>query len=285
MREPRLLAIALVASSLLWFGSAAAAPFLTGAWQLVRVTIPSAENSLPRGMLNVKEIYGEDGRICFVAPSGVLDNTSPCHSYSVEGSVRTIRISGRGPIRAQIAFPDEDTLVVKQSSGDVWTYRRLAPSESVNTRLEPRSVEELVGGDGADVSYESADSGNLPAAHRIVGTWEEIAQCGVSPSEAPPYGFLNNVWNFSQSSLLRTIRRGKLSDRVAPVPYEITGGILKIGQASRLPFAFNEWGHLVLGEGERKIVLKLVNRNSTAEATIPRLKIVLLSLRGEKCDL
>jgi hypothetical protein len=262
-----------------------AAQSLAGTWHLVRVTIPDPEDTNPSGILNVKEHYTSDGRLCVIPPDGALTAQTPCFPYALKGSTRTVSMPDGESFRAQVSFSDENTLVVRQEMGDLWSYRRLQTSDAPNSRLEPVSVEEFSGGDGTQVSYASAPVTSMPLSQRLLGTWEEVAHCGVSPHDAPPYGFFNNLWTFSPSVLVHTIRRGRTSEREEPKRYAVKDSTLQVGETSTLSVTFNEWGHLVLGQGEQTVILKYLANDTTAPSALPTLKIALLSLRGEKCDL
>jgi hypothetical protein len=52
-----------------------------------------------------------------------------------------------------------------------------------------------------------------------------------------------------------------------------------------LAASFNEWGHLVLTEDGRSVFLKRVSTQAAGAGSIPKLKIILLSGKGEECDL
>lgn len=271
--------------------SAGAQEQLHGTWQLVEVEVPRMELSNPRGISTLKEHYTPEGRLYFIPPSQALNEGTPWATVKIEGTKRTIRIGDRGPYVATISFPDRDSLAVEQPSGDIWHYRRLKGDDAPSRKIEPLSVERT-GMRGADkalpVQYDGSDYSTLPLERRIIGAWEIIKYCNVSRTEAPPYGFFNDVWTFDGGNVAMSMRvtPGK-ADR-HKLPYQLREHVLEFdvnaGSPQRMGVSFNSWGHMVLEVEGRTIFLKLIDKKPTGQRALPPLKIVLLKLQGEECD-
>jgi hypothetical protein len=275
-------------------GSALASPTddIQGTWQLLEVVVSSLADSNPRGIPAVKEHYSADGRLYFIAPTAVMDSKTQWASYQIEGSRRTVRIGNGPPYVATIAFSGPDELIVTQRAGDRWRYRRLKGNEAPNQRIEPLSVEVLKtkGGDQqAATEYDTRDYSALPPDKRLVGVWEVIARGNVLRQEAPPYGFLNDVWVFDGSMVSTTIRAKSNAQPLAKRTYAVRGDTVDIESGSSkgasIHMSFNSWGHLVLDfKGRNTVTLKLISKAASDNPPLPPIKIVLLHLQGETRD-
>ena len=265
---------------------------IQGTWQLIEVVIPSLVESNPRGIPAVKEHYSADGRLYFIAPTAAMDSKTQWASYQIEGNRRTVRIGNGPPYVATIAFPGPDELIVTQRAGDRWRYRRLKGNKAPNQRIEPLSVEVLKSKDGdqlAATEYDTRDYSALPPDKRLVGVWEVIARGNVLRQEAPPYGFLNDVWVFDGSMVSTIIRANSNAQPPAKRTYAVSGDTIHIesgaSKAASIHMSFNSWGHLILDfKGRNRVTLKLISKAASDNPALPPLKIVLLHLQGEARD-
>jgi len=236
-------------------------------------------------MLPVKQHYTVDGKLYFIRPTGIEDAKTPCATYRIEGTRRTIRLSGQEQAYvAVLSMPTPDTLVVTQLGGDIWRYRRILGDNATSKRIEPLSVERLPSLEGehsGPIEYDTRDYSALPQSKRIIGSWEVIAHKGVASDEAPPYGYFNDVWMFDGNTLVVNERGSPQNHRSPPSPYELKDGVLRMGKGTTgASVSYNEWGHLVLGMGSHVVILKRMS-TSPAPTRLPPLRIALLSLLGE----
>lgn len=252
-------------------------------WQLVKVVPPSLEILVPRGIPAVKEYYAPDGKLYFIGPEDALTPSTQWSGYTLSGDQRTTRIDGRLANTATLRQPDADTLVVSQGGGDTWIYRRLRGDKPYDTRIEPVSVEYLPGTDTSKpFPYDTADYSAQAPAQRVRGVWEAIAHARVPREEAPPYGFLNDLWVFGPERFHVISRVPGEEVESTRLPYQVAGDAITYrglrGEPRRMAFRFNDWGHLVLERDGHRIVLKLVQKDTAAPAPRPPLRVTLTSL-------
>jgi hypothetical protein len=259
-----------------------------GTWQLVEVLVPSVADSNPRGIPTVKEHYTADGRLYFIAPTEVMSDTTQWVTCRIEGAKRTVRAANGRTAVATLSFPDPETLIVTQRGGDQWRYTRLKGDDAPNRRLEPLSVEVLKTSDADNTSafrYDDRDYSSQPLKKRVIGVWEVIAYRNVPIQDAPPYGFLNDVWIFDTSSVSIVVRMRGSEQKGLKLTYSLKDGKFEMqSQDSPVRVTFDAWGHMVLDFGNHTIVLKLITKNAAQKATLPPVKVALMSLQGEKAD-
>lgn len=259
-----------------------------GTWQLVQVVMPNTYTSSPAGIEARKENYSSDGHLCMIsADASAISADTPCLAYRIDGDQRIVTdVAGRS-YTATIAFPDPNTLIVTQDGGSVWHYARLVGANAVARKLEPLSVEILkTQREFPSVSYDTHDYTALPPDQRLVGVWEVVAHANVDPTEAPPYGFFNDIWIFDGKTMSH-IQRPQSSNAIvadAGLPYTIKGHAIASDGMPAIKFSFNAWGHLIMDLNGATIRLKLVSKHVTTPPPLPPLKIVLTSLAGEPGD-
>lgn len=261
---------------------------IQGTWQLVEVAMPDTYNASPTGVEARKENYSSDGHLCMIAADATrISPAMPCLDYRIAGHQRIVTDSDGESYTATFAFPDPNTLVVTQDGGSVWHYARLVGANAVARKLEPLSVEILkTQREFPSVSYDTHDYTALPPDQRLVGVWEVVAHANVDPTEAPPYGFFNDIWIFDGKTMSH-IQRPQSSNAIvadAGLPYTIKGHAIASDGMPAIKFSFNAWGHLIMDLNGATIRLKLVSKHVTTPPPLPPLKIVLTSLAGEPGD-
>ncbi|MGH8446985.1 MAG: hypothetical protein ACREVL_17075, partial [Solimonas sp.] len=204
---------------------------VVGTWQLVEVVVPSLQDSNPRGIPAVKEMYTADGRLYFIGPTDRLDEKTASADYRIDGATRTVWF-GSGPrMAATLSFPDDNTLLVTQSGGDQWRYQRMTDADAANRRIEPQSVE-IVKLDPPvaipPVQYDNSDTTAQPLAQRLQGTWEVIEHRDVRRDDAPSYGFFNDIWTIDGKRIATLLRSAPNGTPPALMPYQLFEGRLVV---------------------------------------------------------
>lgn len=255
---------------------------LVGTWELVQVAPQAIQNTVPNGVTNVKMHFTADGKLYTLRPEAVTLAGAAALDYSFDG--RTLVVSGKEMRQRRLAvtFPDPETMVFTQANEAQRTFKRLP---SFDQKREPRSLQTLLheGDSGAAPAYDSHDYSRLPLAERVLGVWEVQRFEKVPRDQAPPYGFLNDLWVIDRTQVTVTRRHPPATEAV---PYSLAKGRLAssaislgapVGSRIEWTPSFNEWGHLVLDSWACRVTLKLVSKDPKASAAIP-FKVVLLQV-------
>jgi len=292
---PAKLVVQSVSMRLMWSGflavvlplAAWAQAPLAGTWELVRVAATDIQDSDPRGVTNTKLHFTADGKLFALKPDEALMEKVRATDFKLEGDRLTVLRPGARPYLVKVSFPDAETMLFTPQYASQRTFRRLSGPDVV---LEPKSLQvvKLPGAAPVDEPlYDGKDYSALAPVDRLGGIWEVIAYRKVPRNQAPPYGFLNDLWTFKKESVSIASRVLNATDSV-PFSYadgRVTASGVALGgrPGSKADWSvtFNNWGHLVLDRPDAQIVLKLVSKDAAAAPAIP-LKIVLLSLAGEQ---
>lgn len=277
--------LALIAASIVSPTSADLASELPGTtWQLVKAVPASLDISIPSGIPPMKEYYGADGRLYVIGPDAAMGPDTPSLRYRLKDNQRITQIGERPSSSATVSQPDPETLVVTQEGGFTWHYVRLKGNKPQDIRLEPISVEHLPQDtDTPPIAYDTRDYSTQPLPERLQGVWEVIAHERVSPQEAPTYGHFNDLWVIGPSTFRVIGRRLDGESESTHLPYTLSKGHIDyqgpIGNPERMKVTFNRWGHLTLDRADRRIVLKLMQKDTQKPAPRPPLRITLTGLR------
>lgn len=260
---------------------AGAATPIAGTWRLDEVVMPNTYSASPAGVEARKEVYTRDGQLCVIAAdANRIDPSAPCLEYRIEDGHRIITDADGKEYTASLAFNGADQLDVTQDGGSEWHYSRLTGANAAATKLEPVSVEVLKTQRNLPaLAHDSHDYSSLPPARRLTGVWEVVAHGNVDPQEAPPYGFLNDLWIFDGKAMAR-IERPQAGDAIVAggkLPYAVDGSTLTSPGMPSIRFSFNAWGHLILDLDGQTIRLKLIDKH-VEKPRLPPLKIVLTRL-------
>lgn len=259
---------------------------IIGVWELVDVTPVTLMDSNPRGVTNVKEYYAEDGTLFFIPPDKPLTEKAYSVKYSVKNGKRTLTSSDGRQFSAEISFPSQNELVVTQQKGDKWFYRRLVGERAYDQELEPvsrevLSLKEPFESNSRPVHYDNSDYSTLDIKKRLLGVWEVVEHREVSRNDAPPYGFLNDLWNFSEQGVSIVFRTSGSDIWPEPIRYEVEQDRLKTDApeiGGPLLVSFDKWGRLILTNDRETQVLKLITKANVHSSLVP-IKITLIKLR------
>jgi hypothetical protein len=249
---------------------------LLGSWQLVAAIPANEQDSSPNGIRNLRVHFDADGQSTLVDPTETLGEAKAHGKYTLDGNTLTLSMGEGGDLHGAVAAKGDDATITFLETGMTWTLRRIDDESIKSERLPPESVEYMPPATPAAVAaykYDTADYSKLPAAERLIGHWESIEVSGYGAGDFPPYGAPNEVWVFDGKRLTR-------HDRYHPnepisSEYHVADGAL-LGKGGAIPFSFDEWGRLVVGEPEgEKTVLKRISRDASGKPTMPPLRIVL----------
>jgi len=261
---------------------------LVGAWELVHVAPTDVELADPRGIINTKMYFTANGKLTGLKPDEVVTEKTRFADYKFDGKSVTLLSEGNPPYTVGVSFPDFETMLFSPPNASQRKFKRLA---GPNIEIEPRSLQLIKlpassATSAAEVSYDTNDYSGLPVEKRIQGTWEIIAYRRVPRNQAPPYGFLNDLWEIKSDTILITRRDPKGTETQtyswANGNILVSGAVLDRRSEAKLKWkpSFNKWGHLVLDWDNAQIVFKLVSKNINQAPNVP-VKIVLLQLAGE----
>lgn len=247
---------------------------LLGSWQLVAAIPGSEQDSAPNGIRNLRVRFAADATL--VDPTETLDESKAHSKYSIEGNTLTLQMGEGGDLHGAIDAKGVEATISFAETGMTWTLHRIDDKTIRTQRLPPESVEYLPPATPAAIAafkYDTADYSKLPVAERLVGQWESVEVSGYGAGDFPPYGAPNEVWVFDGKRLTRHDRYHP--DEPASSEYHIADGAL-LGKGGAIPFSFDEWGRLVVGEtdGERT-VLRRISREPSDKPAMPPLRIVL----------
>lgn len=257
-------------------------PDLVGDWQLVHAYPVDPEESLPRGVENLRLRVTADGQMWFVHADEALADAEPARSYRIDAGTLSLFFNSGNTGKARLEFESRDAASLTFVAGLRWHLQRLAPG-AIEAPGGPReSVEYLEEHPFATAPrYEAnAASGPVTTAN-LVGRWELVEKVIAIKQDLPPYGFTNDVLSFDGGKLVWTERYGGRSRTLPVVPYRAESGKIVLGDGTdtrTIPATFDAWGRLVLGEpaGARD-VFKFVDRATTARLPPPR---IILSSAG-----
>ncbi|MFN7941523.1 MAG: hypothetical protein U0X73_07970 [Thermoanaerobaculia bacterium] len=262
---------------------AAAKDDLVGVWELVSISPVEAMDSDPRGVPNRKEVYSTNGMFFILDPWEKKLDPERSLPYEVVGNRRVITLPDGEKETTEFQLTGE-TLLLKHSPTETWSYRRLGGEEAVAQELEPRSLLILAEARSSEqakigeVTYDHSDYSALPTRDRIQGLWEVNTVSGIPAADRPPFGFQNLKLLFRETRLCVLAPNEVEIDEKACRDCKLEGATLSCGAEemgrSRFMVDFNRWGHLELHEGPATTTLRLVSRNTS---TVPRLpvKVVL----------
>jgi hypothetical protein len=249
---------------------------LLGSWQLVAAIPANEQDSSPNGIRNLRVHFGADGQSTLVDPTETLAESKAHSTYSLEGNTLTLAMGEGGELHGAVEAKGDDATITFLETGMAWTLIRIDDQAIRTQRLPPESVEYMPPATPAAVAaykYDGADYSKLPAAERLIGQWESVEVSGYGAGDFPPYGAPNELWVFDGKRLTR-------HDRYRPnepssSEYHVADGAL-LGKGGAIPFSFDQWGRLVVGEPEgEKTVLKRINRDGGGPPKMPPLRIVL----------
>jgi hypothetical protein len=256
-------------------GAASCNPLL-GSWQLVAAIPANEQDSSPNGIRNLRVHFGADGQSTLVDPAETLAESKAQSKYALDGNTLTLAMGEGGELHGAVDVKGDAATITFLETGMAWTLQRIDDKAIRTQRLPPESVEYMPPATPAAVAaykYDSGDYSKLPVAERLIGQWESIEVSGYGAGDFPPYGAPNEVWVFDGKSLTRHDRYHP--NQPVSSEYHVADGTL-LGKGGAIPFSFDEWGRLVVGEpdGERT-VLKRINRDGGGTPKMPPLRIVL----------
>ena len=258
----------------------AAEPSITGTWVLSYVAPQDINNTMPRGVTNTKILFSPDGKLYSLEPEETSVQNSKAVLYAFDGKQIKLLDQGRHERSIQVSFPDNETMIFTQKYESQRTFKKIS---SFDIKLEPRSLELVTDGSGkeASVAYDEADYSAMPIVKRLRGLWEVIAYEKVPSHQMPTYGFFNDLWTITTDAVEINRREPPEKDSV---PFSIVDGSIyssgislgaSAGSKIEWTVSFNEWGHLVLDSTYCRVILKLIQKNTTHPPSVP-LKVALL---------
>ena len=274
--------LATVVFATLAVSSAAADNPLLGSWRLV-AAIPGSMEDSPNGVRNLRIRFGTDGKAVLVDPTETLASSTTRNKYSVEGNTLTLQVGDDKELHGAIEkLPGgEGFSITYLESGMTWSLRKIPDSAIETQTLAPESVQYIPPATLATVEaykYDDGDDSALPVPQRLVGQWEVVEISGYGGGDFPPYGAPNEVWVFDGAQLTR--HDNYHPDKPQASAYHVAGGLL-VGEGGSIPFRFDEWQRLVIGEKDSEYtVLKRINRNPKGQVSMPPLRIILGYPRG-----
>ena len=250
---------------------------LLGDWRLVTAIPGSMEDSAPNGVRNLRFHFGADGKVVMVDPSETLSAATTRNDYKLDGNTLTIKIFNDQLMHADVKRLPGDGLSFKfAESGMTWSLRRLPAGAIETQKLPPESVEFFPPATFEAVEafkYDEANYNELPVAERVIGQWNVVEISGYGGGDFPPYGAPDEVWTFDGKNLTRHDRYHP--EEPSTSEYHVADGTL-LGKGGAVPFYFDEWGRLVVGEKDgMRTVMKRISRNGKAKVVMPPPRIVL----------
>lgn len=256
---------------------------IVGTWVLTYVAPQDIGNTMPGGVTNTKMYFTTDGKLFSLKPDAVSIANSPSTDYTFDGKQLKVTFAGGRARVMTVIFPDTETMIITQQYESQRTFKRIVGFEK---KLEPMSLQLVNDNSSSPVTtvYDVRDYSKLPTVERLQGAWEVIAYENVPRSQAPPYGFFNDLWIIKKEAVSISRRTPPASDSV---PFTFVDGMLTssgIGLGGPVESkvvwntTFNEWGNLVLDSAYCRLILKLVSKDTLNVPAVP-LKIVLLSVR------
>jgi hypothetical protein len=249
---------------------------LLGSWRLVAAIPANEQDSSPNGIRNLRLRFGADGKATLVDPSETLAESKASNDYTLDGSALSLKLDEDRVLHGVVEpGPGEARTIRFVETGMAWTLQRI-DDKLLETRVAPESVEYLPPATAASAMafrYDDADYSKLPVAERLVGQWDVVEISGYGAGDFPPYGAPNETWVFDGRQLTRHDRHHP--DEPVSSEYHVTGGTL-LGKGGAVPFSFDAWGRLVVGEPDgMRTVLRRINRDGAGKVQIPPLRIVL----------
>lgn len=269
------------------FSSSAVAHSLVGVWRLVEVNAIAMQDSPPRGQINRKEVYTDDGKLLVVMPDQPFAEARTMGSYEVQDTVRVFTTPEGETTATPIQWLDADHFFYEFTPGERWYYARVTGPEARDAQWEPRSVivVRLSAGEEPtlrDFAYDNTDDRAMPWDKRVIGTWETIRIAGraVNGPDMPPYGMPNDRYLFGADGVLRKVHANNQADRQdEPVHFKVEGNKLTIEEQFELHFWFNRWGQLVL---EQPGVQTTFKRISFETKNVPAGPVIIALLAQDR---
>ena len=252
---------------------------LLGSWRLVAAIPGNLQDSSPNGVRNLRIRFGTDGKAVLVDPTETLSTSTTKNDYSFEQNTLTLQAGeGRELHGAVEKLPGDGLSITFLESGMTWSLRRISDGAIETQKLPPESVQYIPPTTLAQVeafTYDEKDYYNtLPPAQRILGQWDVVEISGYSAGDFPPYGAPNEVWVFDGKTLTRHDRHHP--DEPVSSEYHVTLDGNLLGKGGAVPFSFDEWGRLVVGEPDgMRTVMKRINRDGKGKVVMPPLRIIL----------
>lgn len=274
---------------------------IQGTWELVDVSSVNVMDSPPNGLCSRKDYYSPDGNLYVLNADEKLQKDSLHVPYSFSNGQRTITKPDGRKITTPVKFTGKNLMVLKFSENNNWTYRKIDGEKAYDKPVEPRSVvvirmktpKDQIS--NLDVIYDTNNYSNLELKERVIGVWEVIGYREIASQNAPPYGFPNEKFIFTQDGKFYILSpqeqslKGQVPEQYTVKAQSITVGIPKGKHIAPAPpingnieqqVSFNEWGHMVWKNADAEISLKLLTRNYNNIPKLP-VKIALLESRKE----
>ena len=262
--------------------AAAADNPLLGSWRLVAAIPGNMQDSSPNGVRNLRIRFGADGKAVLVDPTETLSTSTTRNDYSFEANTLTMQVGEGQELHGAVEkLPGEGLSITYLESGMTWSLRKIPASAIETQKIAPESVQYIPPATLASVEaykYDEGDDSALPVPQRLVGQWEVVEISGYGGGDFPPYGAPNEVWVFDGTQLTR--HDNYHPDKPESSAYHVAGGML-VGEGGAIPFRFDEWQRLVVGEKDSEhTVLKRINRDPKGKVSMPPLRIILGYPRG-----
>jgi len=258
---------------------------ITGTWELIYVDPQTMSDTDPRGITNFKIHFTNRGKVFNLMPDEKLTENSHSADYTYEDKKLTILDGDNEPYIIYVTFPDSLKMMFNSESG-TRIFRRLLGENAASQIIEPKSLQlvrtdKTVNHDNYEIKYDTTDYSSLPLFKRLTGTWETIEYREVPQGEMPPYGFFNDIWVFTEKTIMVQNRAGSDTVQISYLPGKeeifVTAGNQSL---DAWKVSFNKWGHMVIDISGGKVLLKLITKETASIPEIP-LKVVLLKMKGE----
>jgi hypothetical protein len=256
--------------------------YLIGDWRLVAAIPGNMQDSSPNGVRNLRLRFSTDGVATLVDPAEILSQSTTRNPYALDGNTLTLQLGDSQEIHGALEkLPGEGASVTFLETGMTWSLRRIADKSIEKQRLPAESVQYIPPATLASVEafkYDGADDSQLPVPERLKGQWEVVEISGYGAGDFPPYGAPNEVWVFDGTHLTR--HDNYHPEQPQRSEYHVAGGTL-VGEGGAIPFRFDEWRRLVVGEQSAEhTVLKRISRDGKGKVSMPPLRIILGYPRG-----
>jgi hypothetical protein len=231
---------------------------------------------------NLRLRFATDGTATIVDPLETLSQSTTRNTYGLDGNTLTLHIGEGEEVHGAVEkLPGGGLSITYLESGMTWSLRKLPGGAIETQKLAPESVQYIPPATLASVEaykYDQSDDSALPTPQRLVGQWEVVEISGYGGGDFPPYGAPNEVWVFDGTRLTRHDNHHPEEPQTSE--YRVAGGML-VGEGGTIPFRFDEWHRLVVGEQDSEhTVLKRISRDGKAKVSMPPLRIILGYPRG-----